>query len=106
MIAVIFEVTPKVEGKELYFEMAQGLKNALSRIDGFISVERFQSLSSPDTFLSLSFWENETAVMRWKEHFEHKAAQNKGKEELFSYFRIRVSNVIRDYGSESQVTKQ
>lgn len=106
MIAVIFEVTPKAEGKALYFEMAQVLRNALNQIDGFISVERFQSLSNQDRFLSLSFWQNETAVMQWKEYFEHQAAQNKGKEELFSHFRIRVGNVTRDYGSESQVTKQ
>ena len=102
MITVIFEVTPKAEGKALYFEMAQALKISLSQIEGFISVERFQSLSNPNTFLSLSFWKNETAVMKWKENFEHQTAQKKGKEELFSHFRIRVGNVIRDYGSENQ----
>ena len=105
MIAVIFEVTPTTEGKGLYFEMAQALKTELTQIDGFISVERFQSLSNPESFLSLSFWQNEIAVKKWKAHFEHQAAQKKGKEELFSRFRIRVGNIIRDYGSEKQKNK-
>ncbi|AUJ72618.1 MULTISPECIES: antibiotic biosynthesis monooxygenase family protein [Pseudoalteromonas] len=105
MLAVIFEVTPKEQGKALYFEIAQALKSTLNEVDGFISVERFQSLSNQDKFLSLSFWQNETALKQWKEHFEHQVAQKKGKEELFSHFRIRVGNVIRDYGSENQVTK-
>lgn len=105
MLAVIFEVTPKEQGKALYFEIAQALKSTLNEVDGFISVERFQSLSNQDKFLSLSFWQNETALKQWKEHFEHQVAQKKGKEELFSHFRIRVGNVIRDYGSENQVIK-
>ncbi|QUI61455.1 antibiotic biosynthesis monooxygenase [Pseudoalteromonas sp. A22] len=105
MLTVIFEVTPKEQGKAIYFEMAQALKSTLNEVDGFISIERFQSLSNQDRFLSLSFWQNETALMQWKEHFEHQIAQKKGKEELFSHFRIRVGNVIRDYGSENQVTK-
>lgn len=98
MIAVIFEVTPKTEGKNAYFEIAELLKPSLIKINGFISVERFQSLSNPEKYLSLSFWENEAAVIRWKENVEHQAAQKKGKSELFSKFRIRVGNIIRDYG--------
>ncbi|MFH6955128.1 antibiotic biosynthesis monooxygenase family protein [Pseudoalteromonas sp. XMcav1-K] len=106
MIAVIFEVTPKANGKARYFEMAQELKSSLNQIDGFISVERFQSLSNPDTFLSLSFWQNEAAVTQWKAHFKHQTAQKKGKEELFSHFRIKVGNIVRDYGSDNQTPKQ
>lgn len=105
MIAVIFEVTPNEKGKALYFEMAQTLKSTLEKIDGFISVERFQSLSDPATFLSLSFWQNESAIMQWKKNLEHQAAQKKGKEALFKHFRIRVGNVVRDYGSENQMTR-
>ena len=100
MIAVIFEVTPTREGKAVYFDIAQDLKSELNRVEGFISVERFQSLSNPESFLSLSFWQNETAVKQWKEHLEHQAAQDKGKRELFSHYRIRVGHVIRDYGSD------
>ncbi|MBE0379809.1 antibiotic biosynthesis monooxygenase family protein [Pseudoalteromonas prydzensis] len=98
MLAVIFEVTPTHQGKAIYFEMAQALKASLTNIDGFISIERFQSLSDPDTFLSLSFWQNETAIKQWKEHLEHRIAQEQGKQALFSHYRIRVANIIRDYG--------
>ncbi|WMN62060.1 antibiotic biosynthesis monooxygenase (plasmid) [Pseudoalteromonas xiamenensis] len=106
MIAVIFEVTLKAEGKARYFDMAQALKGKLSQIEGFISVERFQNLADPDSFLSLSFWQNEAAISQWKAHVEHQVAQEKGKIELFSNYRIRVSNVIRDYGNERNVTNK
>jgi heme-degrading monooxygenase HmoA len=106
MIAVIFEVTPKENGKAIYFEMAQALQSSLIKIDGFISIERFQSISSSEKFLSLSFWRDETSVKRWKENFEHQIAQKKGKEELFQHYRIRVANVIRDYGSDTNEQKK
>lgn len=102
MIAVLFEVIPKTENKELYFSIAQELKQELSNIDGFISVERFQSLANTDKYLSLSFWENEAAAQRWKMHFQHQAAQKRGKQEVFKYFRIRVGKVIRDYDWETE----
>jgi len=102
MIAVIFEVTPKEDGKTIYFEIAQALKSSLCKVDGFISIERFQSLSNPETFLSLSFWQDEMAIKQWREHFEHQIAQKQGKEELFLHYRIRVANVMRDYGNETK----
>ncbi len=98
MIAVIFEVTPKAEGNDAYFEIAELLKPSLVEIDGFISVERFQSLTNPEKYLSLSFWETEAAIKQWKANVEHQAAQHRGKHELFSHFRIRVGNIVRDYG--------
>ncbi len=101
MICVIFEVTPTTEGKSEYFKIANELKARLSEMDGFISIERFQSLSNPETFLSLSFWENETAIKQWKENLEHQTAQEKGKKELFLHYRIRVGQVMRDYGREN-----
>lgn len=101
MICVIFEVTPTTEGKSEYFKIANELKATLAEMYGFISIERFQSLSNPDTFLSLSFWENEAAVKQWRENFEHQSAQGKGKKELFLSYRIRVGQVIRDYGGEN-----
>jgi len=101
MIAVIFEVTPTEESTEVYFEMAQALKSSLEKVDGFISVERFQSLTHPNTFLSLSFWQNETAITQWKSNLEHQVAQQKGRKELFSHYRIRVGNIVRDYGYEN-----
>ena len=101
MIAVIFEVTPKENGKAIYFEIAQALKSSLIKVDGFVSIERFQSLSSPEKFLSLSFWRDEISVKQWREHLEHQVAQKRGKEELFQHYRIRVANVLRDYGSDT-----
>lgn len=98
MIAVIFEVTPKATGKESYFEIAQSLKEELSCIDGFISVERFQSLINPDTFLSLSFWRDEDAVKEWRNSIRHQFAQKQGRHEIFFNYRLRVAEVTRDYG--------
>ena len=102
MIAVIFEVTPKESGKTIYFEIAQTLKSSLSKVDGFISIERFQSLSNPETFLSLSFWQDEMSIKQWRENFEHQIAQKKGKEGLFLHYRIRVANVMRDYDNSTK----
>lgn len=98
MIAVIFEVTPKESGAERYFELAGELRGELSKIDGFISVERFESLTTPGKFVSLSFWRDEAAVVAWREHAGHAAAQDEGKSALFADYRIRIAEVRRDYG--------
>ncbi|WP_299585506.1 antibiotic biosynthesis monooxygenase [uncultured Microbulbifer sp.] len=97
MIAVIFEVTPKETGRESYFSKAQELKRWLQYIDGFISVERFQSLSRPNTVLSLSFWRDEQAVQTWKNQMQHREAQQLGIDSLFEHYRIRIAQVVRDY---------
>ncbi len=97
MIAVIFEVRPTLEGKEEYLQTAAELRPLLEGRDGFISLERFQSLSDEGKILSLSFWRDEEAIQSWRNLFEHRAAQKKGKESLFRSYRIRVSNVVRDY---------
>jgi heme-degrading monooxygenase HmoA len=97
MIAVIFEVEMK-SGKEAdYFDLAAKLRTELDKIDGFISVERFQSLSNEGKYVSISFWRDEEAVIRWREHAEHQLAQRRGKNEIFADVRIRVAKVIRDY---------
>jgi heme-degrading monooxygenase HmoA len=98
MIAVIFEVTPTAEGLDAYLDHAARLKPQLERIDGFISVERFQSLTDPDKLLSLSFWRDEAAVRAWREHGEHRQAQSAGRGGLFRDYRLRVAAVQRDYG--------
>ena len=98
MIAVIFEVTPKLSGKDEYLEIAADLKNHLSEMDGFISVERFQSLADSNRFLSLSFWRDEEAVKLWRNQIAHREAQKRGRKELFNNYRLRVANVLRDYG--------
>lgn len=102
MIAVIFEVTPTADGKDSYFDIASTLKGQLTGIDGFISVERFQSLSNANTFLSLSFWRDEEAVKQWRNVAEHRYAQQQGRNKLFANYRIRVADVVRDYGMDER----
>jgi heme-degrading monooxygenase HmoA len=98
MIAVIFEVRPRAGQRDEYLEMAAALRPALAQIDGFISIERFESLSEPGKMLSLSFWRDETAVRQWREHAEHRAAQRTGRETVFEDYRLRIATVVRDYG--------
>ena len=98
MIAVIFEVWPKPDRKKEYLDIAAELRPLLNRIDGFISIERFESLSEPGKILSLSFFRDEAAVQAWRNIAEHRKAQAKGRGELFSDYRLRIAGVIRDYG--------
>jgi heme-degrading monooxygenase HmoA len=98
MIAVIFEVTPRDGHADAYFQIAAGLRERLQQIDGFVSVERFQSLTQPTKFLSLSFWHDEDAVQRWREVEAHRGAQRAGREQHFADYRLRVAQVLRDYG--------
>ena len=97
MIAVIFEVTMKDGQAARYFEMAANLKPLLEEIDGFISVERFESTTVSGKYLSLSFWRDQAAVAAWRDQAEHGLAQGLGKSEIFADFRIRVASVLRDY---------
>lgn len=98
MIAVIFEVTPTSAGKDSYFAIAAQLAPMLSTIDGFISVERFESMANPGSYLSLSFWRDEAAVLAWRQQLQHQAAQQQGRSGLFTHYRLRVATVVRDYG--------
>jgi len=98
MIAVIFEVWPANGREDRYFDLAAVLKSDLEKIDGFISVERFQSLTEPGKVLSLSIWRDEAAVQRWRNLPSHRAAQAEGRAGVFSNYRLRVASVIRDYG--------
>ncbi|MEQ8194332.1 MAG: antibiotic biosynthesis monooxygenase [Rhodospirillales bacterium] len=102
MYAVIFEVEPTAEGKQAYLDIAAALRPELEKIDGFISIERFSSLVTEGKLLSLSFWRDEEAVRAWREHARHREAQNRGRTELFRNYRIRVAEVIRDYGPEER----
>lgn len=98
MIAVIFEVTPAEHLKQEYLDIAADLKPLLSTVKGFISIERFQSLTDPGKILSLSFWQDENAVAEWRRTEEHRQAQLKGRAGVFKDYRLRVASVIRDYG--------
>ena len=98
MIAIIFEVVPAPGRKAEYLDIAAEMRPMVHEIEGFISVERFQSLTDPDKLLSLSFFEDEDAVARWRHLAEHRVAQAKGRDGLFSGYRLRVTQVLRDYG--------
>ncbi len=98
MIAVIFELEPYADRASDYFELAADLAPILKAMPGFISVERFQSIASPGRFLSLSFWEDEAAVAAWRAGREHRSAQQRGRTGIFRDYRLRVAQVIRDYG--------
>jgi heme-degrading monooxygenase HmoA len=98
MIAVIFEVYPAEGQLGTYLDIAAELRPKLDEIDGFISIERFQSLSDPGKILSLSFWRDEDAVRQWREDMEHRQAQIRGRTGIFTDYRLRIAGVIRDYG--------
>ena len=98
MIAVIFEVWPHPDRRGEYLDIAAELRPLLERIDGFISVERFQSLSNPDKLLSLSFWRDEDAVAQWRGLEAHRDAQSLGRSTVFKDYRLRIASVVRDYG--------
>jgi heme-degrading monooxygenase HmoA len=102
MIAVIFEFTP-AEGRAAdYMALARSLGEELARADGFVSIERFQSLTAPGKFVSLSFWRDEQAVRAWRNLAGHREAQAKGRGGLFSGYRLRVAQVVRDYTHEAR----
>ena len=98
MIVVIFEVWPAEGRRESYLDHAARLRAELEKIDGFISVERFQSITDPGKILSLSFFRDEDAVRRWRTLSEHRRAQAKGRGQLFRDYRLRIAGVVRDYG--------
>lgn len=98
MIAVIFEVIPFVGERHRYLDLAGELRAHLESVDGFVSVERFESLTTRGKLLSLSFWRDEEAVRRWRQTAEHRAAQTAGRGGVFADYRLRVAHVLRDYG--------
>lgn len=98
MIAVIFEVQPADGRKQDYLDIAAQMRPMVEEVAGFISVERFQSLTDPAKILSLSFFEDEAALQRWRTLAAHRAAQSAGRDGIFEDYRLRIAHVIRDYG--------
>lgn len=98
MIAVIFEVLPAPAHKQEYLDIATQMRPLLDQIDGFISVERFQSLTNPDKLLSLSVFRDEAAVLQWRKLTAHRGAQAKGRAAIFTDYHLRIAEVVRDYG--------
>ena len=102
MIAVIFEVQAKPGQQQAYLDAAATLRPLLAQVDGFISIERFESLTTPGKILSLSFWRDEAAVAAWRRHEEHREAQRAGRGGIFRTYRLRVAAVVRDYGMDER----
>jgi heme-degrading monooxygenase HmoA len=98
MIAVIFEVVPQEGQADAYLNAAASLRSHLEHIDGFLSIERFESLSQPGKLLSLSFWRDDEAVRQWRNLDEHRQVQRAGRLNMFADYRLRVASVLRDYG--------
>ncbi|HEX9450374.1 MAG TPA: antibiotic biosynthesis monooxygenase [Burkholderiales bacterium] len=98
MFAVIFEVWPAEGRAQEYFDLAAALKADLEKIDGFVSIERFQSLATPEKFVSISFWRDEEAILAWRSLERHRSAQAQGRAGIFADYRLRVASVVRDYG--------
>jgi heme-degrading monooxygenase HmoA len=98
MIAVIFEVIPNQGKKEEYLNIAASLRPELDHIEGFISIERFQSFSDPEKVLSLSFWKDEKSIQQWRNLEMHRDAQAKGRNEFFKDYHLRIAQVVRNYG--------
>ena len=98
MIAVIFEAFPAKGKWDEYLDMAARLKPELNKIEGFISIERFQSIANPEKVLSLSFWKDEESIMQWRNTGMHRMAQKEGRSSIFDNYRIRIASVARDYG--------
>jgi heme-degrading monooxygenase HmoA len=98
MIAVIFEAMPHADQKQAYLDAAATLRPQLEKIEGFVSIERFESLTQPGKILSLSFWKDEEAVRQWRNLESHRAIQSLGRASIFADYRLRVASVIRDYG--------
>jgi heme-degrading monooxygenase HmoA len=98
VIAVIFEVWPHEARAQEYFDLAAALKTDLEKVDGFLSIERFESLTTKGKYLSLSFWRDEEAVQVWRNIEGHRKVQAQGRESIFADYRLRVAHVLRDYG--------
>ena len=97
MMAVIFEVWPATGRKDDYLKMAAALRSEVEKIDGFISVERFESLYEQGKLLSLQFWRDDEAIGKWRRHLDHRKAQAAGKAGMFADYRLRIAEVVRDY---------
>jgi heme-degrading monooxygenase HmoA len=102
MIAVLFEAWPREGRADRYFDIAAALRPQLDSIDGFLGIERFQSLVDPTKLLSLSWWRDEAAVAAWRGAEHHRAAQAEGREAIFADYRLRIATVLRDYGMQDR----
>ena len=102
MVSVIFEVWPHPEHRQGYLDWAAELKSELDKMEGLLSIERFQSLTDPGKLLSLQFWRDEECLAKWRQLEAHRAAQSAGRRTMFREYRLRIAEVVRDYGKEER----
>jgi heme-degrading monooxygenase HmoA len=102
MIAVIFEFTPAQGRFPDYMELVGQLKPELDKAEGFVSLERFESITTPGKFVSLQFWRDEESVRKWRNLQQHRAAQKKGRGGIFASYRLRIAGVLRDYSMDAR----
>ena len=102
MIAVIFEFTPAAGRFPEYMDLVAQLKPELEKAEGFLSIERFQSISSPGKYVSVQFWRDEESVRKWRNLAQHREAQKKGRAGIFASYRLRIASVLRDYTMENR----
>ena len=102
MVTVIFEVWPHPEHRQGYLDWAAELKSELVKMEGFLSLERFQSLTDPGKLLSLQFWRDEECLAKWRQLEAHRAAQGAGRRTMFREYRLRIAEVVRDYGKDDR----
>ena len=102
MMAVIFEVWPAEGQRDTYLQMAAVLREDLLKMDGFVSIDRFESLYEPGKMLSLSFWRDEASLTAWRLLDAHRRAQSAGRSHVFGNYRLRIASVVRDYGMDER----
>jgi heme-degrading monooxygenase HmoA len=106
MMTVIFEVWPAAGRRDEYLDLAAALRTEVTKIDGLISVERFESLYEQGKLLSLQFWRDEESIARWRNHLEHRRVQRMGRGGVFAKYRLRVAQIVRDYGRDDRAEAQ
>ena len=102
MIVVIFESWPKPGNGETYLKMGQSMSSLVEGFDGFISIERFESVVEPGKFVALSYWRDEESVAAWRNVAEHRRIQDGSRRSVFNDYRLRVATVMRDYSMENR----
>lgn len=96
MFVVLFEVQPKKSQWDRYLELAGMLRPELEQISGFIDNDRYASEQTAGKLLSLSTWESEKALIRWRTQGLHHDVQQQGRFEVFDDYHLRVGEVATD----------
>lgn len=90
--AVIFtsKHTDEISG---YNEMVQKMEDLAKKQEGFLGIESARN----DIGITISYWENLEAIKNWKQQNDHIIAQQKGREDWYSWYHVRVCKIEREY---------